>query len=104
MIGIGSIPWNFSSRSENPFEVARVGMRSVKTSTYSNTTQMAIQNYQLALIDVAAPEGSGMTVCRREWSLQNVWNYPKSRHPQTTHRCRLMTQSGHEDRARQSAS
>ena len=38
-----------------------------------------------------------MTVCRREWSLQNVWSYPKSRHPQTTHRCRLMTQSGHED-------
>jgi hypothetical protein len=64
MIGIGSIPWNFSSRSENPFEVARVGMRSVKTSTYSNTTQMAIQNYQLAFIDVAAPEGSGITVCR----------------------------------------
>ena len=28
-------------------------MRSVKTSTYSNTTQMAIQNYQLAFIDVS---------------------------------------------------
>ena len=60
-------------------------MRSVKTSTYSNTTQMAIQNYQLAFIDVAAPEGSGMTVCRREWSLQNVWSYPESRHPPARH-------------------
>ena len=69
-------------------------MRSVKTSTYSNTTQMAIQNYQLAFIDVAAPEGSGMTVCRREWSLQNVWNYPTSRHPPARHRGLKMTQSG----------
>jgi hypothetical protein len=40
-------------------------MRSVKT-TYSNTTQMAIQNYQLAFIDVAAPEGSGMAASAEE--------------------------------------
>jgi hypothetical protein len=26
-----------------------------------------------------------MTVCRRESSLQNVWSYPKSRHPPARH-------------------